>query len=600
MRVLVSLLAAALVLASAAAAGSADFQLRRVAQTGKTVTVSWTRQPGADGYEFLRDGVVVSRTFDRSTTTATFWKGSRYAVTVLHRSGGHVTRGKRATYISRAAAKRSQRGVRLVFVAAPKVDFELRLVSRTPKTVTFSWKRQPGADGYQFMRNGTVVSRTFDRSTTTATFWKGTRYAVHVLRKAPGKQVASIRRAVVYATVVPGSRGTRLVSLPAPEVDFQLHLVSRDAKTVTFAWKPQPGADGYRFLRNGVVVSKTFDRRTTRATFWKGSRYAVEVLRKTGNGGAAVMTRALAYTSAAKAASPKPGSTTTPAPGTSTPGPTSPGSPAKAPSSSPPPTSGSSPGTSTPPPATSPPSPPPATPAPAPPPLSVGPGGTLTLSGSYSPSAFFAAVALAPPGPVTVNGRYTITGDLTVSRESLRITGATVSGKVDFGPSANGSSFVGGSARGFAIFGADNVLVEGSSFDGQGQVKDGAVIWDEPAGNAPSGWVVRNNTFSNFYIDNGQDVHSQAIYVGYSSNGLVEGNTFTNNGSTSHIFFTWFGNLADPATSYPRNVCVRGNTFGPTHGAYYDVNFRAEIPTSANISIQRDATNSDPEFYGSC
>ena len=88
MRVLATLLFAALVLTSAPLARSTDFELKKIAQTDKTVTLAWKRQPGADGYRFLRNGVVVSRTFDRSTTTVTFWKGSRFTVEVLHRSAG--------------------------------------------------------------------------------------------------------------------------------------------------------------------------------------------------------------------------------------------------------------------------------------------------------------------------------------------------------------------------------------------------------------------------------------------------------------------------------------------------------------------------------
>jgi hypothetical protein len=85
---------------------------------------------------------------------------------------------------------------------------------------------------------------------------------------------------------------------------------------------------------------------------------------------------------------------------------------------------------------------------------------------------------------------------------------------------------------------------------------------------------------------------------------LIEGNTFTNNGNTSHIFFSYFGTAAyegtSPSSTYPRNMCVRGNTFNETHGAYYDVNFREEIPSNANIKIQRDASSTDPEFYADC
>jgi hypothetical protein len=230
----------------------------------------------------------------------------------------------------------------------------------------------------------------------------------------------------------------------------------------------------------------------------------------------------------------------------------------------------------------------------------VGPGGVVSLSGSYSPSAFFQAVAVAPPGPVTVRGSFTITGDINIDRPNLRIEGATIQGSVDFNKGGSGSALVSSSASHVGIWSADNVLLEGDTFDGQGRVKDGITMWDQPSGDPPSGWVFRNNTFQNFYIGEGSDVHSQAIYVGYSTDGVIEGNTFTNNGTTSHIFFTWFGGVSDPGSSWPRDICVRGNSFNNTHGAYYDVNFRAEIPSSAHIVIQRDASSTSPQFYGSC
>ena len=133
--------------------------------------------------------------------------------------------------------------------------------------------------------------------------------------------------------------------------------------------------------------------------------------------------------------------------------------------------------------------------------------------------------------------------------------------------------------------------------DGRGQ-SSGIKMWDKPAGNTPDGWVIRNNTFQNFYMSDGS--HTQALYVGYATNGVIEGNTFTNNGNTAHIFFTWFGSTANSSTSYPRNICVKGNTFGPTHTAYWDINLRDEIPLSARIPIQSDANIDREEFFASC
>jgi hypothetical protein len=226
----------------------------------------------------------------------------------------------------------------------------------------------------------------------------------------------------------------------------------------------------------------------------------------------------------------------------------------------------------------------------------------LDVSSTIDASSLQAAIQAMPAGPVLVRPgpgqtSFAVTGGFQLSRQSVAIERATFADTIEFRPSASGSSLRSSSALGFFIFGADDILLQGNVFDGQGVRKD-TIIWDEPAGNTPDGWVIRGNLFRNYYTSNPED-HSQAIYVGYSTNGLIEGNTFTNNGNTSHVFFTWFGNLADPTKSYPKNICVRGNTFGPTAGAYYDINYKAEIPLSSNIKVQRNASGGGP-FYGRC
>ena len=70
MKLLVSAVTAALVLVSTASSAS-DFTLRPIAKTSTTMTFSWARQPGADGYLFLRDGIPVARTLNPTTTGST-------------------------------------------------------------------------------------------------------------------------------------------------------------------------------------------------------------------------------------------------------------------------------------------------------------------------------------------------------------------------------------------------------------------------------------------------------------------------------------------------------------------------------------------------
>jgi chitodextrinase len=233
----------------------------------------------------------------------------------------------------------------------------------------------------------------------------------------------------------------------------------------------------------------------------------------------------------------------------------------------------------------------PQAPPPPPPPPPSGGGGTQTISASDFRSRATAGATIS---------NVVVTGSISLDSPNVTVQNATIQGGVTFNKGASGSKLINSKANHVAIWSADNILLEGNTFDGGGQVKDGITMWDQPSGDPPTGWVFRNNTFQNFYIGEGSDVHSQAIYVGYSTNGLIEGNTFTNNGTTSHIFFTWFGGVADPGSSWPRNICVRNNTFNNTHGAYYDVNFRSEIPSSSGIVIERDASSTSPQFYGSC
>ena len=228
-------------------------------------------------------------------------------------------------------------------------------------------------------------------------------------------------------------------------------------------------------------------------------------------------------------------------------------------------------------------------------------GNVIQLSGSMSPAQV--SNALGSSRPATLRGPVTITGSFDIPA-SVKLERATVQGNLGFGDS---SVFDGGSAYGFDVTsGADNWTISNSTFDGR-MVDNQNLIWDAPGGNGSDGWKITGNTLKNYYIAADPSVHAEALYVGgYSSNGLIANNTFTNNGNTGHIFFTWFGNTGTTA-AYPRNICVKGNTFNQTWTAYYSIDWRTEIPTSANIHIDpsniqlgTQALTSRSEFNSSC
>ena len=208
--------------------------------------------------------------------------------------------------------------------------------------------------------------------------------------------------------------------------------------------------------------------------------------------------------------------------------------------------------------------------------------------------------ASSVPGAVIRN--VTVSGSCSASAANVTFENVTLTNGGQFDLN-DGSVVLNSRARQFTAWGKDNWRVENSVFDGQAQ--DSSIeIWDSGSTQVPENWVIRGNTIKNYH---GPDcnTHGEGLFIGYAKNGLIEGNHFENNGCTSHIFFSYWGTAASqgasPSTTASRSVCVRGNTFGPRFSiTYFDVNFRSEIPSDANIRIQRDASSTDPEFYGDC
>jgi hypothetical protein len=235
---------------------------------------------------------------------------------------------------------------------------------------------------------------------------------------------------------------------------------------------------------------------------------------------------------------------------------------------------------------------------------------TLEVPSTVDASTLLRSIGSRREGPLLVRpadgAEFTVVGHLTITRKALTLQGAEISGIIDFMPGSDGSALLDGGASGFGIFGTDDITLRGNVFDGHGRIKDNQV-WDQPAGNTPDRFRIIGNTFRNYYDDRTEDVHSQAIYIGYSTDGLVEGNRFTDNGSTGHIFVSYFGDLDDPSRSIPRDICIRSNWFGPTHGAYEAVNLRQEIPPSSGVDVTpsnvavRDVTLvADRRFLRNC
>jgi hypothetical protein len=241
-------------------------------------------------------------------------------------------------------------------------------------------------------------------------------------------------------------------------------------------------------------------------------------------------------------------------------------------------------------------------PAPSPSPAPAPTGTVVELTAPVSVAQISAAIDAAR-GPITVRpagtGTLSVQGDIYIRRPDVTLERFVFSGEIGFDVGASRSEFIGGGARMFYVRGAADVTISGCTFDGLGKTKM-CWMWDS-AGTPARRVTIKNCTIRNYYTNVATD-HTEGLYVGYSEDVLIEGNIFVRNGTTAHIFLTWFGDQRNPATSYPRRVCIRGNSFGDRMGAWVDIDMRAEIPPSSGIAIDpaQRAAVARPEFVRAC
>jgi hypothetical protein len=208
----------------------------------------------------------------------------------------------------------------------------------------------------------------------------------------------------------------------------------------------------------------------------------------------------------------------------------------------------------------------------------------------------------AARGPITVRpagtGTLPVEGDIYIRKQEVTLERFVFSGDIGFDVSASRSAFIGGGARMFYIHGASDLTISGCTFDGRGKTRM-CWMWDA-SGTPARNIAIKGCTFRNFYTDVPSE-HTEGLYIGYSEDVLVEGCTFENNGTTAHIFLTWWGDRQN-TSDYPRRVCIRGNRFGERRGAWFDIDMRSEIPLSSGIAIDpaQRASVARPEFVRAC
>ncbi|HEX5395375.1 MAG TPA: dockerin type I domain-containing protein [Candidatus Saccharimonadales bacterium] len=179
-------------------------------------------------------------------------------------------------------------------------------------------------------------------------------------------------------------------------------------------------------------------------------------------------------------------------------------------------------------------------------------------------------------------------GSITLNVAGIRLDGITSASRMNLNSSCNGCQVYNATIQSFTSHGADNVSFVNNNIGPATPTCNVAqnFLWSASDTDGSSGWLLQGNTFHDFQCDN---PHSEALYIANRAGpGLIENNIFTNNGSTSHIFWTWYNDQGSGCTAYgqnngsPHDWCTRNNTFYDTWDAYYAINIREELELSGN------------------
>jgi len=223
-------------------------------------------------------------------------------------------------------------------------------------------------------------------------------------------------------------------------------------------------------------------------------------------------------------------------------------------------------------------------------------GNVVEVSGTITASALNTQLAAAPAGAVTVRpaagqSSFTVSGAWTPARQNVTVQHANLTGTVNMRSGGSGLTIEDSTMRDMQIDGGNNWTIQRSVMDANCQVGQNFLY-------RSSGWKILNNTIKNFDLCvNPNGTHTEAFFIGAgANNGLIQGNTFDNNGSTGHLFFTWF-DQGGSGSQNPHDICVTGNTFTRSKNGYFSIQFRSELPDTLNIRIDPN-NQSDTTLFG--
>jgi chitodextrinase len=525
---------------------TAPANLHSTSVTQTAVSLAWdssSADDGMSGYQIFRDdekigegpGVHGGFTNTWTDTSRSCGTDYDYAVAGVDKSG-HV--GPESTVTVTTAACDTQPTTTppppsspppppATDSTAPTVPAGVTATTRTATSIALTWqasKDDVGVTGYGLYRGGSPVG------TTAATTWIfsglscGTSYTLAVDAYDATGNRSSQGVAMVSTTTCADTQP------PSAPTGLAVSNVTQTGAMLSWtAAKDNVGVTGYDVYRNGSKLGTATDLSSPQTALACNTKYTLAVAARDAAGNTSPQTQMSMTTAACS---------------------------------------------------TTPPPPPP------PPPPPTGQTGVVQLSGTVSASQFLNSVNAAPSGALTVQpaagqSSFTVSGDVSnFTRANVTIQNMVSTGEFRINGSADNLTIDHASMLSFYTSnGLDGFTLENSTIDGQCRV---AQNWMHGTSN----FKILNNTIKNFHTCSNESNHSEGIFVAaYNHDGLIQGNTFTDNGTTGHLFFSWFDGSATDHSTYPHDICVTGNTFIRSLNGYYHIQFRNEFDGSENIDI---------------
>ena len=212
---------------------AAPANLRAASKTTSAITMAWNAVPGASYYRFYKNGSYVGKVTASSYTCTGLTANTIYGFKVAAvDSGGMMSAYSGNVYIRTEAP----------FEDPP---LNLRATTTTSTSITMAWGSVSGASYYRFYKNGKFITKVTGTSYTAAGLTQNTIYIF---------KVAAVNS---NGTLSPYSANVSVRTKQGPPAaPANLHAALTTADAITMTWNSVPGADYYRFYKNGRYIGK--------------------------------------------------------------------------------------------------------------------------------------------------------------------------------------------------------------------------------------------------------------------------------------------------------------------------------------------------------